>query len=248
MPNSSIASRLSSHFCAALASVALASAGCGGSQEVVAGPTKDVAAEDGPRRPRSSISAEIGALDEGQVKQALKKASPQIERCYGRGTEKIPFLAGDISFKIRVTSEGKTRWIFVKDSTLGDRATEDCMLGALKGLTWPTPVDGEDGLAESGFSFSPGGDERMPVDWSQDQLGAPFNDAKPKLAQCRSDAGAGPLKATLYVDTEGKPTSIGVSASDEKGEAAVRCVVDTLSGLKFKSPGSFSSKVSVVID
>lgn len=223
-------------------------AGCGGGQEVATSPDKETSADDGPRKPRLGVEAEIGALDEGQVNAAFKKASPKLEKCFGSGTDRVPYLSGNVSFKIRVTKEGKARWIYVKDSTLGDRVTEDCMLTALRAVTWPTPVDGDEGLAESGFSFTPGGDERMPVDWSPDQLGAPFKDAKPKLAKCRSDVGAGPLKATLYVDTDGKPGSIGVSASDEKGEDAVRCVIDTLSALKFPSPGSFASKVSVVID
>jgi hypothetical protein len=222
--------------------------GCGGSQEAPVDPSTDVAPDDGPKKPRSGIQAEIGALDEGKVKAAFKRVTDKLLGCYGSGTQRLPYLAGDVSFKVRVTQEGRARWIYVKDSTLGDRATEACMIDALKAITWPTPVDGEDGLAENSFSFAPSGDERMPVDWSPEQLGKPYAEAKPKLAKCRTDAGAGPLKVTLYVGTNGKPGAIGVSASDEKGEAAVQCVIDTLSGIKFPSPGSFASKVSVMID
>jgi hypothetical protein len=122
------------------------------------------------------------------------------------------------------------------------------MVSALKSVTWPEPIDGSDGLCENTFSFTPGSDERMPVDWSPEQLGAKFKDARPKLSQCRTEARTGPLKATLYIDTEGKLGGVGVSTSDEKGDAAVQCVIDTLNGLKFPSPGSFASKVSVVIE
>lgn len=232
-----------------LAAAAPAAAGCGGSQEAIKEPVNEPTSDGGPRRSSLGVSAEIGALDEGQVKQAFKKASPKIEKCYVDGTQRVPYLAGEVRIKVRVTREGRARWLYVMDSTLGDRVTEDCMLGALKGITWPSPVDGEEGFADSGFSFAPGGDERMPVDWTPEQLGAPYvKEAKPKLAKCRTEAGAGPLKATLYVDTDGKAGAVGVSASDEKGEGAVRCVVDTLSAIKFPSPGSFASKVTVTIE
>ncbi len=223
---------------------------CGGSQETVATPTDDGKGSDdsGRRRSGMGMSAEIGALDEAKVNATFKRSFNQLAACYTRGTERVPYMAGEISFKIRVSSEGKARWVFVKDSNLGDHDTEACMVRVLKGASWPSPVDGQEGVAESGFSFEPGGDARPPVAWSPDQLGPKFKDAQGKLAQCRSDAGTGPLKATFYVSTEGKPESVGVSASDEKGEAAAACVVETLSGLTFPSPGSYASKVSVTIE
>lgn len=225
-------------------------ASCGGSQEAVNTPGDDGAQSDNAGRKRSGmgVSSEIGALDEGQVNATFKRISNQLFACYGKGTERLPYLAGEVSFKIRVNSEGKARWVFVKDSNLGDYETEACMVRALKGASWPTPIDGQDGLAENSFAFEPGGEERMPVSWSPDQLGPKFQEAQGKLSQCRSNAGTGPLKATLYIDTEGKAGSIGVSTSDEKGEAAITCVIEALSGLTFPSPGSFASKVTIPIE
>jgi hypothetical protein len=233
-----------------LAAGALPLPACGGSQEVVTEPTDEGATSDTGRQRRKGmgVESEIGALDEGAVKRTFERVSKDLMGCYGRGTDRLPFLAGEVSFKVRVMRDGRARWVYVKDSTLGDRDTEACMVSALKSATWPEPIDGSDGLCENTFSFTPGSDERMPVDWSPEQLGPKFNDARPKLSQCRSEARTGPLKATLYIDTDGKLGGVGVSASDEKGDAAVQCVIDTLSGLKFPSPGSFASKVSFVIE
>lgn len=237
-------------FLTGLGAASLLAASCGGSQEVVTAPSDDGQGADSnkPRRSGMGMASEIGALDEGQVKAVFQRVSKQFSSCYQRGTERVPYLAGEIAFKIRVTSEGKARWVFVKDSSLGDHETEACMVRALEGVSWPKPVDGEEGIAENSFAFEPGSDERMPIAWSPEQLGPKFRDAKGKLSQCRADAGTGPLKATLYVDTEGKAGSVGVSASDEKGKGAVACVVETLSGITFPSPGSYASKVSVTIE
>lgn len=229
---------------------ALFAGACGGGQEAVNTPSNEGSGDDGqPKRKSMGIEAEIGALDEGEVKRAFERVSKQLVGCYGKGAERISFLSGEISFKLRVSKSGGVRWVYVKDSNLGDRATENCMLGVLRNQTWPKPIDGEEGLAENSFAFEPGGDERMPIDWTPERMGDAYaKEAKGKLSQCRADAGTGPIKATLYVDTEGKARSVGVSVSDEKGEAAVDCVVNTLSALKYASPGSFDAKVSVTID
>jgi hypothetical protein len=194
-----------------------------------------------------SFESEIGALDELKVKQTFQRSAEKLSGCFTRGSEKIPYLAGEIRFVVRVAKDGSTRWAFVKDSTLGDRATESCMLEVLKGATWPKPEGGE-GLAENSFAFEPGGDERPPVAWTPEQLGAPYKGAKGALAQCRKKAKTKALKATMYVDTDGKAAAIGVSSADEHGEAAVDCVVHALSALKFPSPGSYASKVTVAIE
>jgi hypothetical protein len=202
----------------------------------------------GPRkRSGPAIEQEIGALDEGKVKQTFQRVSGKLTDCYSKGTSRIAYLSGEVRFVIRIAKDGIVRWAFVKDSSLGDRETEVCMLEALKSAGWPKPEGGE-GLAENSFTFEPSGDERMPVSWTPENLGAAGRNAKNALSACRKKAGTRSLSATMYVETDGKPSSVGVASADEKGEAAVDCVTSALKGLKFPSPGSFASKVTVTID
>jgi hypothetical protein len=229
-------------------SVSVALSGCGA--------TPPPPAEDGSR-PAEAVAArrhsgmasesEIGGLDESKVKQVFQRSAARISACYDKGSERIPYLAGEVSFRLRITQEGSVRWAHVKESSLGDRATEECMLAILKSASWPHPEGGE-GLAENSFTFESGGEERPPIAWSPEQLGQPFRKAHGELAKCRSSAGTGVIKATLYVDTDGKASAVGVATADERGEAAVSCVIDTLKSLTFPSPGSYASKVSVTIE
>ena len=229
--------------------VGIVLSGCGSSAPPPAeAPAADAEPEARAHRSGPSVAAEVGALDDGKTKQIFEKASQKLGACFSRGAQRIPYLAGGVSFYVRVASDGSARYTFVRDSTLGDRTTEECMLGVLKGLSWPKPVGGQEGEAKNEFQFDAGGDERPPVEWSPAQLGPPFEKAKPALSRCRESAGTGPVKATMYVDTDGKPLGVGVSTADEKGEAAVACIVDALKGITFPSPGSYASKVSVVID
>ena len=232
---------------AALAACLL-SFGCGKGDAPPAAPTQ-APAKAPARDERASIGAEseIGGLDEDRVKRAFEKAAPAISACFDRGVERIPFLRGDVAFKLRIARDGATRWAYVKDSTLGDRKTEACMLDVLKGVSWPRPLGGE-GLAENSFSFEPGGDAAKPVDWSPAQLGASLATTQSELSRCRRKAGTGKLKATLYVAPDGKPRAVGVSTADERGEPAASCVVEAINTMTFPSPDGPAAKVTVSSD
>jgi hypothetical protein len=232
------------------AALACALAACGGSQPPPAEePQAAEPEEGGPRKQRAvpGIESEIGSMDETKVKQTFEHASGQLSACFNKGTQRLAYLAGDVHLVVRVAKDGSARWAYVKDSNLGDRETEACMLDVLKSASWPKPEGGE-GLAENSFSFEPGGDERPPVDWSQQQLGAPFRGAKAALDKCRKKSGTKALKVTMYVETDGKPSAVGVSSADERGEAAASCVVDALRAIKFPSPGSYAAKVSIAVE
>jgi hypothetical protein len=199
------------------------------------------------RKAGPSFESEIGALDDTKVKQTFEHVSFKLTGCFTQGAQRIAYLAGEVRFVVRVAKDGSARWVFLKDSTLGDRETEACMIGALKAASWPKPEGGE-GLAENSFTFDPGSEERPPVAWSPEQLGAAQKKARSALAQCRKEAGTKSIKATMYVETDGKATSVGVASGDEKGNAAADCVASALKGLKYPSPGSYASKVTISVE
>jgi hypothetical protein len=226
--------------------LAMSAGGCGPPPPPPVEAPKPVV-DEGPRPVAVSAESEIGGMSETGVTQTFQRVSPGLMGCYEKGQTRIPFLAGEVHFVVRVAKDGSTRWAYVKDSNLGDRETEVCMVGVLKATSWPKPVGGE-GLVEGPVTFDPSGDEKPPVAWQPDQLGPALRNAKGALGKCRKKAGAKAMKATMYVDTAGKAYAVGVSSADEKGDAAADCVIDALQRLKFRSPGSYAAKVSVSIE
>ena len=228
--------------------IALALAACSSAPP----PPPDGPKDDGPAPTRQhvvpSVESEIGALDATKVQAVFDGAAGALTQCYAQGVGRNELLAGDVKLAVRVAEDGSTRYAFFKDSTLGDRATEECMLGVLRKQTWPKPVGGKEGNADTTFGFDPGDENRPPVEWTEARMGDAYKKAKPALSKCRADAGAGPLKATLYVSTEGQAIGVGLSGADAKSEDAARCVVDLLAGLKYASPGSYAAKVTIVIE
>jgi hypothetical protein len=225
-----------------LGAIALGLAACGGPPPApVAPPT--TGPDESAAKPMIGMEAEIGALDEGKVRKAFERATPAMLACFKQGLEKVPFLAGQARFALRIDQAGRARVAYLKESTIGDRATEDCMIAAAKAASFPKPVGGREGLAETTLDFPPTGDERPPVEWTPERLGPKLRAAKGAIAACRGKAG--PVRATIYVDTDGKPLAIGVASADEKGDAAAACVVDKLKGFTFPSPGSYPAKVTI---
>jgi hypothetical protein len=228
-------------------SLALVSA-CGGPAEPAVTPSTGGQGPSRPKGPALDMSAEIGALDEQAVEAKFAKLRPGMLECLDKARARVPFIGGDLRVALRVASDGSVRWAYLKDSTLGDRKTEACVLSKVQSATWPTPIGGREGLAESGFTVDPSSDERPPVAWSPSSLGKATGSMKSAVATCRKAVGTGAVKVTAYVDTDGKVLAVGVSGLDEKVEGAADCIVGAVMNLSFPSPGSYAAKVSVTYE
>ncbi len=220
-------------------------AGCGSDTPSAESPSE--AAGDSGSRSRShgiDTSAEVGALDEAQVKSAFNASIGPMTKCFEKGAERVAFLSGAIRISVRVPASGKAR-AFMKSSTLGSREAERCMLDAVEARSWPAPVGGKVGIAENEFTFDPAEGVRQAVSWSPSDAGKNVDKVVAALASCRQKAsGSGKLSATLYVETDGTVKSVGVAGDDPSAESAADCVVSAMRDIKLNSPGSFAAKVT----
>lgn len=192
-----------------------------------------------------AVSSEIGGLDEDKVSAAFESTLSGLERCLQQGSSRVEFIGGSVSFFIKIDTRGKVDGAYLEKSTLGDRETEKCMLGALRSKSWPKPVGGEHGLARKSFDFDPPSDVRPPADYDQDHLGKGLNKISDKLASCKHHKGS--YEATIYVATDGSVLSAGVTPPDEDGESNVDCLVSTLKATSFPSPGSWPAKATFTL-
>lgn len=220
-------------------------AACGGSEPPPAAPTQAPAATSRHHGPALQMSQELGSLDEGKVDGTFQKLVPRFSDCLQRGSAKVEFIGGRVKFFVRIAPDGRAKLAYLTESTLGDRETEKCMLGAVQATTWPAPVGGGDGLAEKAFDFDPSPDVRAPVPWSPDRLGSALSSLRSKLQDCPAHAR---YRATAYVKEDGSVLSAGVAVPDEKADAGSDCVVTAIKGLKLPSPGSWPAKVTFEVD
>jgi len=194
---------------------------------------------------RLTMSSEIGGLNEEKVNSAFESSLSGLERCLQQGSARVEFLGGSVSFFVKIDSAGKVDGAYLEKSTLGDRDTEKCMLDALRSRKWPKPVGGEHGLARKSFEFDPPNDVRAPAAYDEDHLNKGLGKIAGKLASCKG--GKGSYEATMYVATDGSVLSASVTPPNEDGEDSVDCLVSTLKGASFPSPGSWPAKVTFTL-
>jgi hypothetical protein len=223
---------------------------CGGTEPTAQTPAleapKASAARPKPKQ-RLAISGQLGSLDQGKVDETFNRLMPKFGDCLSQGTARVEFIGGHVKFFLRIAMDGTAKWAYLSESTIGDRDTERCMLGAAKSARWPVPLEGE-GQAQKAFDFDPSPDVRDAVPWGTDRVAKTLASARVKLGQCTQGA-PGRYHATVYVQTNGTALSAGVAPPNERGEtASTDCLVEVLRGMKFPSPGSWPAKVTFDVD
>src|SRR3954470_3962116 len=74
----------------------------------------------------TSMESEIGGLNEEAMDRAF--ASLEVQRCLTEGSSRLSAIGGEFKLRLRIDREGSARWAYVSESTLGDRATEKCLI------------------------------------------------------------------------------------------------------------------------
>jgi hypothetical protein len=203
---------------------------------------------------------EVGALDRAEVDKTFGSATPEVDRCLAAGRKRIPQLGGGIAVFLRVDRDGRAVTGELRRSTLGDRESADCILDVYRRQQWPRPIGGKFGEIEHNHDFSVA-DADPPLVWTAAELdqamaaeastsaepaaGSPFAALTEQLSRCKSEAGAGPLEATFYLDEEGFVSTVGFGSDAQY--PAYDCVSTVLKTTSFPSPGHTPAKVTVAV-
>ena len=214
---------------------------CGGSQ---APESKAPAPEIDHERDDSGgieMMQEFGGMNEEKVKKTVEKLYPTLSDCLMNGSKRVDFLGGEVAFLVKVNTAGAAEIAHAERSTLGDYASERCMLDTLKKSRWPKPVGGRIGLARTSIAFDPPSDVRPPVEWSESDVQSALEKNDGELSACGR---GGPFEITAYVDTKGRVMTAGIAHTDDSGDEAAACLVQTVESIVFGSPGSWPAKVT----
>lgn len=175
----------------------------------------------------TSYGSEIGGLNQEDVEEQFLALQPAFMRCVQRAAGDLRTLGGRVSIRMRLDPGGRVRWVYLTDSTLGDRRTERCLLDEIRHKTWPRPLSG-DGLAESTFEVEP---SEPPASWPRFKASALAERARRATRACW-DGTEGRFRATAYVAPGGDVLAAGVAPPDEQGELVSDCISDALQELK----------------
>ena len=169
--------------------------------------------------------------------------------CYSSAHDKQETLEGKLTFTLRTNKDGSVKWAYVKDSTLGHRGVEKCIVDALKANNYGPPQEAKEGEVQGhSIGWELDGDARAADPGAQSAVAPMVDKAKGKIEACRKKSDAkGSFTATFYVAKGGKPLSVGVAVDAPSAEPAIDCVVDVLMGLKYVNKASWPIKVTLTL-
>jgi hypothetical protein len=188
----------------------------------------------------TSMESEIGGLNEEAMDRAF--ASLEVQRCLTEGSSRLSAIGGAFTLRLRIDREGGARWAYLSESTLGDRATEKCVIDLARGRSWPRPLGGE-GLAEKAFAIDA---PTAPVMLEEKRVVADVARARAAASTCRHGV-SGSFFATVHVRPDGRVSAAGVAPPSERGEDVADCVVDAIRKLRFRPSAQRAAKVSFEI-
>jgi hypothetical protein len=203
-------------------------------------PTQQAASGGGPQ-----VSQELGSIDQRQVEVAFDHLQGKIQSCFKAGLGRIEYLDGDVSVFLRVGQDGRVKYGYFEDSTVGDRDTEKCLLDVLSAADWPKPQGGEAEVRNK-FGFDAPGDVRAPTDWNGDRIAEALGKAQGDIAKCKAGV-SGAFKGAAYIQPDGKKgkvQAVGLASPSKDGVDKIDCLIGVVQSLKVPSPGSYAAKVS----
>jgi len=178
------------------------------------------------------VTSDIGGLPEEAMGRAFKSLDGSVQSCLEDASGRSPTVGGSFTLKMRVGSDGKARWAYVSDSTLGDREAERCVLDLVREKQWPKPVGG-DGLAERSYELDA---RAKPVDLEEKWVKSAVTKARENALHCRSGL-SGKLRATAYIGSDGRVVAAAIVTPDEHFEEVADCVSDAIRKVRFGKVG-----------
>lgn len=100
----------------------------------------------------------VGGLDRDLIDQIIQKHRNQLRYCYEKEANAgKPDLRGRILTKFVISASGRVSSAGVENSTMGNSAVENCVVGVIQRIIFPEPLGG--GIVEVSypFTFTPAG-------------------------------------------------------------------------------------------
>jgi hypothetical protein len=216
---------------------------CGSSEpepESVGQPRATTGAETAPRQ-KMQVEGLMGTIPERKIQATLEPKLPSFARCFARGAADVEPIAGRMELYFRVALDGSVEWVYPRESSVGHRGTEQCVLDIARAVRFPGPKGG--GAAELAWSFEmEAGDVRAPVAWEASNVEPVIEASHEALSACGLAGGGAVL--TLYVAPGGGVIAAGGAARTREAAEQLDCALSAIATWQLPDPGSYMAKVS----
>lgn len=210
-------------------------------QKPVAQPTREE--RDAKAESRVAVRGIEGTLSNYDVRHTMEKRGREFGACHEPRARRMPRLAGNIEFAIRVTPEGAVSQVQIRNSDVGDRPLERCFVEVISTTPFPRPNGGEANVSWS-MILGPAHPGKDPEQWELGRVERVLAKQAPELRQSCSVPSDGSYLITAYVNKQGRVVTAGVSAPAGGEPEVLDCLVQGLRSWKMPKPKSTLAKIS----
>jgi hypothetical protein len=217
-------------------------AGCGkpasDTPAVVSGSGQEAPASES--RDELSVSGLRGTLSQSEIQNALAPRMPKFGQCVQKRNGELGWISGHLALEFHVALDGQVSTVYPRESSLGDRSAERCIVELAQATRFPAPHGGE---ADFSWSLDVPLDDsvREPVALASEHVAAVIEQNR---ALIDATCGGGNYTITAYIEPSGKLATLGAAAADAASALNLDCVIETIEAFVFASPGSYVAKVS----
>jgi hypothetical protein len=170
-----------------------------------------------------------GTLNKGDVHQTMEARQEAFDACIQESRRTVRWVSGAIKFGFRVDAEGRISELRPLSSTIGHRALEQCITGAVMETQFPKPA----GRATAEFNWGMSIDSvaQKAFEDTNSKSSKPFarlarKEARDVFGTCEIKRRRARFRVTAYVAAGGKLLSAGAVPMPATAEDKVDCVLE----------------------
>jgi hypothetical protein len=205
---------------------------------------EDPAAREAKAEARVNVRGIEGTLSNFDVRVTMEKRGKEFGACHEPRARRVPRLAGNIEFAIRVSPAGAVSQVEVRTSDVGDRPLERCFVDVISTTPFPRPNGGEAKVTWT-VMLGPARAGKDPEQWEHGRIEHVLDKRESDLLESCAVPSDRAFLVTAYVNRRGRIVTAGVSARDGGAPEVFDCIANELRSWRMPSPRKSSlAKVS----
>jgi len=182
--------------------------------------------EADPNPAGMTIDNELGVLDTEEVEATMRDHFDDIRGCYQRAGKAQRYAGGRVMLKFIIGGDGLSQDVLVIESTLGNYDVERCLVEVGRRISFHAPAGHKSTTFEYPVEFR-STNQLAVLDVDGMKFDHDLSVFLPQLAACGQLA-AVDASAILYIEPNGFPGSVGLSAGTTLDEDVGDCMVQTI--------------------
>jgi hypothetical protein len=168
-----------------------------------------------------------GTLGNFDVRTTMEQKAREFAACHEPRASRVPPLSGSVEFAIVVKKTGEVMDVELRNSDVGDRELERCLMDVVRATQFPKP-NGGDAKVSYTMLLGPARKGREPEQWDAERVRRILSKNGADVTEkCELPRG-GAYTVTAYINASGRILAAGVTSHAPTEAEQFDCIADSL--------------------